>query len=68
MQTFTCDKCKKQLKDIMEIQEMLHIRFVGGYLSTFGDGTHINLDICQQCLYNFVKDFLPVTTEEQPNW
>jgi len=55
-----CDNCKKMIStdDLFEIQEMHHIDFVGGYGSVFGDGNHIELDLCQQCLYNMLEPIL----------
>ena len=52
----TCDKCKKEFTDDMEIQEFLHIRDTGGYGSIFGDGENINFDICQYCLYGWLGE------------
>ena len=50
--SITCDVCKKAyLKDnIYEWQEMMAIKFTGGYGSIFGDGNIFELDICQHCL------------------
>jgi len=52
----TCDKCGKEFTDEMQTQEFLYIRDVGGYSSIFGDGEDINFDICQHCLYEFLKE------------
>jgi len=51
-----CDKCKKEYNDIMEIQEFIKVRFVGGYSSIFGDGTRVMADICQYCLKEMLGD------------
>ena len=51
-----CDKCKKEYNDIMEIQEFIKVRFVGGYSSIFGDGTRVMADICQYCLKEMLDD------------
>ena len=47
-----CDRCKKEydIEDIFEIQEFHHIRFTGGYKSSFGDTTKVECDLCQHCL------------------
>ena len=52
----TCDKCKKEYdaEDWQEVQEFVHIDFGGGYGSVFGDGTHVECDICQHCLYKMI--------------
>ena len=65
MTTHTCDMCKKEFRedttpdDIFEVQEMLHVDFVGGYDSTFGDGRRIKFDLCQHCLLIVIETFLP---------
>ena len=49
---FTCDCCGREAKvegDDYEAQEFVSIDFVGGYKSIFGDGTRVNLDVCQHC-------------------
>ena len=53
-----CDICEEEFFDgeDFEIQEFLHIRDIGGYSSIFGDGEDINFDICQHCLYEFLKE------------
>lgn len=60
---YVCDMCGKVYnhisnecfgKDHMETQEFLHIRFVGGYESVFGDMTRIECDICQHCLLKMI--------------
>lgn len=63
-----CDKCKKEYNydtesemDLFEIQEFLHIDFIGGFFSVFGDGLRIKADICQYCLYEMIKDFVTVS-------
>ena len=54
--TVKCDKCKKEYNNIMEIQEFVKVRFVGGYSSIFGDGTRVMADICQYCLKEMLDD------------
>lgn len=63
-----CDKCKKEYlcdssDDTLEIQEFLHINFVGGYVSVFGDGSRVSADICQHCLHEMIKDFANIIFE-----
>ena len=52
-----CDKCKKEIIGNMEMQETHVIDFIGGYNSVFGDENRVECDLCQQCLYEFIKDF-----------
>jgi len=58
---YTCDRCNKKIicdEDIFEEQEMLHLNFVGGYESVFGDGTHVSGDFCQNCVKELLGPFL----------
>ena len=56
----SCDVCKRNipLDDIMEIQEMVHIEFIGGYGSVFGDGDQVTLDMCQHCFKEKLGGFV----------
>lgn len=55
----TCDVCKTkyEVDDFVAMQEFHHIRFTGGYGSIFGDESTVECDICQNCLYEMIKDF-----------
>ena len=62
----TCDICGKKYstdKDWQEIQEFVHIAFVGGYGSIFGDGEKYECDICQHCLKRLLGKYLRLTKE-----
>lgn len=68
--SYICDKCGKEYlcdggseMDILEIEEFLHIDFIGGYGSVFGDGSRVSADICQHCLREMIKDFATVIFE-----
>lgn len=56
---FECDKCKKSImkEDWVEWQETLSVDMIGGYGSVYGDGVSLKFDLCQNCLYEMVKDF-----------
>lgn len=55
---FTCDRCGKTLTNEQpEHQEILHIDFMGGYDSVFGDGVKVECDLCQECLKVLIGDF-----------
>lgn len=49
---YICDCCKVEYdsEDVLETQEMLHINRTCGYGSVFGDGTILDVLICQYCL------------------
>lgn len=56
---FTCDRCKTQVDagDVMEFQEHLHIRIQGGFASVWGDGTVMQVTLCQQCGFDLFSAF-----------
>jgi hypothetical protein len=56
---FTCDCCQKLISvdDGVGHQEALHINFVGGYESVFGDGTQVQCDLCQECILKILGKF-----------
>lgn len=61
-----CDVCKKRYEasdDECELQEFLHVNFVGGYGSVFGDGSHVTANICQKCLKERLGDILAINTQ-----
>ena len=53
-----CDKCGKEYDSPFEMKEFLHINFIGGYGSIFGDGNSVKCDICQHCLHDMIKHFV----------
>lgn len=67
-----CDVCGKEylrgngveVKDDLEIQEFLRVDFVGGYGSVFGDGVHVQCDICQKCLMELLGHFCRLDGKE----
>ena len=60
-----CDKCKKEITDDLEIQEVHSINFVGCYSSIFGDGYEVDIDLCQHCLYELIKDFYAIGDDSE---
>lgn len=54
---FICDRCQQEVEDELELQEAHNIKFVGGYLSVFGDMNNISCDLCQQCLKDLIGSF-----------
>jgi antitoxin CcdA len=57
----TCDICQKEYTDVMDIQEFHQIYFTAGYASVFGDGSHVECDICQHCLKEKLGEYLKVS-------
>ena len=63
LETLGCDRCKKsysydETAGVLEIQEFVHIEFVGGYHSVFGDGLGFSGDFCQHCIKELLGEFL----------
>lgn len=56
----TCDKCKKEYDDIMEMQEFLHYVNDAGYGSVMGDGNKLRLDLCQYCTNELLGPFIRI--------
>ena len=61
----TCDKCGKVAdfgteneSKFFDIQEWLHINFIGGYGSIFEDGGEYACDLCQQCTKELLEPYL----------
>ena len=54
--SIVCDKCGKEFRDEMDLQEFHRIDFIGGFTSVFGDGNHVQCDLCQHCLMEMIKD------------
>jgi len=52
-----CDRCKKEIIESFERQEIYYIQFVGGFTSVFGDGVEVHCDLCQHCLKELIGDF-----------
>lgn len=62
---FKCDRCGKEVRDDdSEHQEAVHINFVGGYDSVFGDGMKVECDLCQNCLQDLIKGFCRVSAAD----
>lgn len=58
---FVCDKCKKSytIEDIDgDWDRCLHIHLVGGYASKIPDMSVVNITICEECFYPFIKDHI----------
>ena len=50
---FQCNKCGSIISqhDLIEWQEKFACNFEGGYGSLWGDGTKVEIHLCQNCLY-----------------
>lgn len=59
-----CDKCMRSWciddgdEAIFEMQEFLHWENDCGYGSIFGDGSGIEIDLCQECVQDVLGPYL----------
>jgi hypothetical protein len=62
---FTCDVCGSDLlSNFLDTQEALSWSNHCGWGSVFGDGSHITLDICQDCLKAVFGKYIQYEEEE----
>ena len=63
----TCDRCGREMlpkNQDCEHQERLAVRFRAGYGSVFGDGSLVELDLCQHCVKDVLRSWLRVTPDD----
>ncbi len=60
--TFSCDCCKKEFVDVLDIQEFLCIDVVGGFNSAIGDEVHYRCDLCSSCVKKLLGEYLQIIT------
>jgi len=59
----TCDRCGRRMTpddDQWEWYERVSLDWRGGFGSVFGDGAHMSLDLCQQCVRDTLGPWLRV--------
>lgn len=44
-----CDCCYAELRDAIDIHEVVHLRLHAGYGSAWGDGNTVDVDLCDAC-------------------
>ena len=60
-----CDRCGRETtRGETEFHEMTSIGFKAGYGSIFGDGNHVEIDLCQHCLRETLGAWLRVRDVE----
>lgn len=63
---FVCNNCQithREDVDYTEIVEMVHINFVGGYGSVWGDGNTVDITLCQHCCHKLLGSIAEVTDD-----
>ena len=64
--SITCDRCGRASQaEAIGISEFTSIDFVGGYGSIFGDGSKVEVDLCQQCLQATLGHWLRVSESDR---
>jgi hypothetical protein len=57
----SCDRCGETwTADTLSASEFTSIAFTGRYDSVFGDGSQVEVDLCQQCLKQTLGQWLRV--------
>lgn len=63
----TCDRCSREMhpnNHDCEHQERLAVRFRAGYGSVFGDGSLVELDLCQHCTQEVLGQWMRITPDD----
>lgn len=55
-----CDRCKGEVRDSIELGEVLHIRLHAGLGSEWGDGNIVECDLCDACGHALLGAFAAV--------
>jgi antitoxin CcdA len=66
LKSIVCDCCKKEYleTDVFELEEFINISKINGYGSIFGDGSILELDLCQHCIKNFLGEYIRIKEQE----
>jgi antirestriction protein len=57
------DKQEWKKGEQWEYQEFYHIDFYGGFGSVFGDESHVQCDICQNCLKDMIGKYCRINED-----
>ena len=58
MVSVTCDCCKNEFSDVLDIQEFHLIDETGGYNSAVGDEVRYQCDLCSGCVKKLLGKYL----------
>jgi hypothetical protein len=62
VKTLRCDRCERTAEaGEPEFHEFTSIDFIAGYGSILGDGSSVELDLCQHCLKDTLGQWLKVS-------
>lgn len=60
-----CDRCAAEIRDAIDLGEVLHIRLRAGYGSSWGDGNNVEADLCDACCHELLSPFAAVTPSSE---
>lgn len=55
-----CDRCKSEVRDSIQLGEVLHIRLHAGFGSAWGDGNTVDVDLYDACGYRTLAPYARV--------
>lgn len=55
-----CDRCKAEVRDAIELREVVHARLHAGYGSAWGDGNLVEVDLCDACGHRLLKPYASI--------
>jgi len=65
IEAVVCDRCKAEVRDPMDLAEVLHVRLIGGYNSQWGDGTRVAIDLCDACAHTLLSPFATLSPSDE---
>lgn len=60
-----CDRCKGEVRDSIELGEVLHILLHAGFGSEWGDGNIVECDLCDACAHALLGAFAAVSPSSE---
>lgn len=60
-----CDRCGTTVREPLELQECVRVSLRPGYGSIWGDGNHVEADLCQACGHELFASFARVSEEPE---
>ena len=60
-----CDCCKADIRDDIDLHEVIHARLRAGYGSAWGDGNIVEVDLCDACGHRLLKPYANVVPSSE---
>lgn len=55
-----CDCCNVEVRDAIELRKVVHIRLHAGFGSAWGDGNHVEADLCDACGHKLLRPYASI--------